>query len=253
MSVISHPLIVRVLVVIGLTVSWQLIAEGLQPALLPSPIEVLQKLAVALESGALAQDLTITLVRVAISFSVAILVGFGLGCLMGMNRCSDALLDVPIQLLLNIPALVVVILCFLWFGLSNSVAILAVVLNKTPMVTVVIREGVKALDPQLFEVAKVFRFSPVKTFWHVFMPQMLPHVLSAVRNGLALIWKIVLVVELIGCSEGIGFRLGVFFQYFDIANILAYTLAFVSIILLVEFLVVQPIERRSTVWRHVTG
>ena len=73
--------------------------------------------------------------------------------------------------------------------------------------------------------------------------------MSSARSGLSLIWKIVLVVELLGRSEGVGFKLFGFFQFFDITGILAYTFFFVAIILLIEFLFVRPIENRLTEWR----
>ena len=69
------------------------------------------------------------------------------------------------------------------------------------------------------------------------------------RSGLALIWKIVLVVELLGRSNGVGFQLNIFFQFFDIGSILAYTLAFAAVILLVEAVGMRPLERRITRWR----
>ena len=72
--------------------------------------------------------------------------------------------------------------------------------------------------------------------------------MAAARSGLSLIWKIVLVVELLG-SDGVGFQLGVFFQFFDITSILAYTISFASIIMAIEFLLVQPLERRANHWR----
>ena len=73
--------------------------------------------------------------------------------------------------------------------------------------------------------------------------------MAAARSGLALIWKIVLVVELLGRSNGVGFQLGTFFQFFDIRSILAYTLSFAAVILLVEGSVMRPLERRLTRWR----
>ena len=73
--------------------------------------------------------------------------------------------------------------------------------------------------------------------------------MSSARSGLSLIWKIVLVVELLGRSEGVGFKLFGFFQFFDITGILAYTFFFVAIILLIEFLFVRPVENRLTEWR----
>jgi NitT/TauT family transport system permease protein len=73
--------------------------------------------------------------------------------------------------------------------------------------------------------------------------------MAAARSGLALIWKIVLVVELLGRSDGIGFQLGTFFQFFDITSILAYTLAFATIVLVVEAILMRPIDARISRWR----
>ena len=76
-----------------------------------------------------------------------------------------------------------------------------------------------------------------------------PCFLAAARGGLALVWKIVLVVELLGCSDGVGFQLSLFFQYFDITSVLAYTLAFACIIFALEAGVLRPWERRVLKWR----
>ncbi|HRP98634.1 MAG TPA: ABC transporter permease subunit, partial [Rhodocyclaceae bacterium] len=82
-----------------------------------------------------------------------------------------------------------------------------------------------------------------------YLPQLVPYLMAAARSGLSLIWKIVLVVELLGRSNGIGFQLNVFFQFFDIAGILAYTLVFAAVVLLVEAAAMRPLERRLTKWR----
>lgn len=98
-------------------------------------------------------------------------------------------------------------------------------------------------------MAKVFRFSRWKTLRHVVLPQLQPYFAASTRSGIALIWKIVLVVELLGRSNGVGFQIHLYFQLFDVATILAYTLFFVAIMLLVEYLVLQPLDRYSRRWR----
>lgn len=243
--------LIRTCVFFCFMASWQAVAVFYQPAMLPSPWQVVIQLIGNVQQGELLSHLFVTLYRVAISFTVAIVLGFIIGCLMGRFRLLDLALDFIVQLALNIPALVVIILCFVWFGLNDAVAILAVVVNKMPMVIVACREGVRSLDKKLFEVAQVYRLSAAKTFYHVFLPQMMPYLTTVIRNGLALIWKIVLVVELIGCSDGIGFQLGIFFQFFDITNILAYTFAFILIIFAIEILLVQTWERKASAWRYV--
>ena len=168
---------------------------------------------------------------------------------MGSYSRWDSWLDGLLILGLNIPALVTIILCYVWFGLNEVAAVLAVAVNKIPTVIVAVREGAKAVDQQLMDVARVYRLSRLRTFNKIYLPQLYPYLFGAARNGLALIWKIVLVVELLGRSNGVGFQLGNFFQFFDIAGLLAYTLAFVLVIFVIEGLLMRPIERRLMRWR----
>src|SRR3546814_5181040 len=80
-------------------------------------------------------------------------------------------------------------------------------------------EGARALDADLMEMAQAFRFSRLKLLRHVVLPQLFPFIAAAGRSGLALIWKIVLVVELLGRSNGVGFQIHLYFQLFDVAEI----------------------------------
>jgi NitT/TauT family transport system permease protein len=199
--------------------------------------------------GELFYHLAITLARVAAAFVIAMAVGTAVGVLMGQHRRLDRLLDPWIILLINIPALVVIVLCYIWIGLTEAAAVTAVALNKIPNVVVTLREGARALDPRLMEMARVFRFSRLSLLRHVVLPQLFPFVAAAGRSGLALIWKIVLVVELLGRANGVGFQIHLYFQLFDVAAILGYALAFVCIMLLIEFVVVQPLETHVNRWR----
>ncbi|WP_200961010.1 ABC transporter permease [Noviherbaspirillum sp. Root189] len=228
---------------------WEVLALGLDSKALPSPQNVLRALWQELYAGELLFHLGMTLSRVTISFILAMLVGVALGILMGSFRHWDNRLDVLIILGMNIPALVTIILCYVWFGLTETAAIIAVTVNKIPMVTVTIREGARAINTQLLQVASVYRLSRRDTFFSVYLPQLYPYLFASARNGLSLIWKIVLVVELLGRSDGIGFQLGSFFHFFDITNILAYTLAFILVIFAIEALLFHPLASRLTRWR----
>ncbi len=232
-----------------LAVVWQLAAMGLQSKALPAPSSVLLALWHEIQSGDLLFHLGRTLQRVALSFVLSMLVGVALGILMGRSRRVDQTLDGLLILALNIPALVTTILCYIWFGLNETAAILAVVINKVPMVAVTLREGARAIDQGLMEVAQVYRLSRRDTLLRVYLPQLTPYLFSAARNGLALIWKIVLVVELLGRSDGVGFQIGSFFHFFDISSILAYALAFSALIFLLEAACLRPLEAHLNRWR----
>ncbi len=242
-------LLERSLSLLLLFLCWQLLTTFLHSPLLPSPLAVGNVLVEQLQSGELLHHLFATLRRLFLSFALAMLLGSGLGIALGSLPRIDRWLDGWLTLLLNTPMLVVAILCYLWLGLTEEAAVLAVVLNKLPLVAVTLREGTRALDRELLQMARVYRLGLRRTLYHVVLPQLLPFFLTATRTGLALIWKIILVVELLGLGDGIGFQLHLFFQQFDVAAILAYTLAFAAVIQLIEWGVVQPLERRLLRWR----
>jgi len=229
---------------------WQISALALQSPTLPSPARVAVVFWQATLSGELPYHLGITLLRLIGSFSLAMLLGCAIGIALGKNKTLNAFFDNWLVIFLNIPALVTIILCYVWFGLFESAAILAVVINKLPNVVVTLREGARALDKDLLEMAQVYRFGKRKTFVHVIWPQLHPFVMAATRSGLALIWKIILVVELLGRSNGMGYQLHLFFQLFDVASLLAYSIAFVAVIQAIEVAVLKPLERKTQRWRR---
>ena len=240
----------RLYSLLGFLLLWQGAAVLWPSTLLPPPWTVFARIGEEVASMALPGHLAVTLGRVAVSFVAAMLIGAVIGMAMGRWRVIDRLLDGWLVLGLNIPALVTIILCYIWFGLNDWAAIIAVAVNKIPTVIVTVREGARAVDQELLRVAQAYRLSRWRTFAKVYLPQLVPYLMAASRAGLSLIWKIVLVVELLGRSNGVGFQINVFFQFFDIAGILAYTLAFAAVVLLVEALLLRPLERRLTRWRH---
>lgn len=217
---------------------------------LPLPLTVFTALWQAISSGELPYHLGITLLRLGVSFFIAMLFGCSLGIILGWHPGLNHLFDQWLIIFLNIPALVSMILCYVWFGLTETAAILAVVINKIPNVVVTIREGTRAMDQELLEMARCFHFSKRKTLRHIIWPQLYPYLMAATRSGLALIWKIILVVELLGRSNGMGYQLNLYFQLFDVANILAYTIAFVSVVQLLEYFILKPLETYAQRWRR---
>lgn len=249
-SKLHSPRVLHVLSLLLFLALWQTLASYLDSMVLPRPLTVAQVLWREIASGQLPHHLSITLLRLLASFSIAMLLGCAIGIALGRNRQLDCFFDNWLVILLNIPALVTIILCYIWFGLTETSAILAVVINKLPNVVVIIREGARTLDQDLLEMARSYHFGRRKTLLHVVWPQLHPFVMSATRTGLALIWKIILVVELLGRSDGMGYQLHLFFQLFDVASILAYTIAFVAVIQLIETLLLKPLDKQAQRWRR---
>ena len=190
-----------------------------------------------------------TLYRATLAFIIAMAVGSVVGIVMGRFKRLNAFFDGWVLLGLNMPALVIGILCYIWLGLNDLALVIAVVINKIPLVAVTMREGASAVQPDLLHVARAFRLSKVTTLRRVFLPQLYPYFMVAARNGIALIWKIVLVYELLGRSNGVGFMLANSFSELKVGQLLAYAIAFIGVVMLIEAFIVRPLERRSTAWR----
>ncbi len=245
----AFPLAQRIGSIALLIAIWQLTAEALHSRMLPSAGAVFIELVRLCADGSLPFNLGITLARVAAAFLVAMAVGTAIGIAMGRSKTLDVLFDSWLVLLLNLPALVIIVLAYVWFGLTEAAAIGAVAVNKIPAVAVTLREGARALDRSYSQMAQSFHVGRWRTLRHVILPQLYPYLFAAARSGLALVWKIVLIVELLGRSNGVGFEIQLYFQQFDVTGILAYTIAFVAVIQLIEWVLFQPLERRAGRWR----
>lgn len=229
---------------------WALAAALVQSQLLPGPLTIGAAILAGIRSGELPYQLMCTLARVISAFAIAMALGVIAGYVMGRSKAVDRYADPWLVVLLNMPALVTIIFAYIWIGLNDTAAILAVAVNKLPNVIVVMREGARALDPELDEMAKAFKFTWLSRVRHVVIPQLAPYLAASSRSGLSIVWKIVLVVELIGRPNGVGFVLGSAFSLFDMAKILSYAICFIALMLAIESLLVQPLERRAIHWRR---
>lgn len=229
---------------------WSLAAHSAGSVqMLPPPLRVASFVWRETMNGELPRQMGATLARVAAAFVLAMAAGSAVGYAMGRSPRTNAIADTWLVIALNLPLLMIVILAYIWIGLNEQAAVLAVVLAKAPTVAVTIREGARALDPGLDEMASAFRMLPLRRLRAVVLPQLSPYLAASGRSGLSITWKIVLVVELLGRPSGVGFALNFYFQNFDVTGIIAYGLAFAVVMLLIESLLLQPFERRTNRWR----
>ncbi|GJE27045.1 ABC transporter permease [Methylobacterium organophilum] len=228
---------------------WQGAAVYAQVRTLPSPEAVAAFVLREAETGQLFFNVGVTLARVGVSFVIAMSLGVLLGIALGRSRAADRLLDTPLLVVLNTPALVITVLAYVWLGLTETAAIVAVALNKLPNVAVIMREGARGLDPGLEEMARTYRFDRRTWIAHVLVPQLQPFAVAAARSGISLAWKIVLVVELLGRPNGVGFAINYYFQLFDVTAVIGYSLVFMTVMLAIDTLILQPLDAHVRRWR----
>lgn len=234
-----------------LLVLWQGLALIAANRLFPGPVAVAIELWHLTLSGPLLVDLGKTLGRALSGFAIAMVLGTAIGIALGRVRWADQLFSSWVIIGLNLPAIVVAIIFYIWLGLTDVALVAAVVVNKVPLVATTVREGVRSFSADYDELARALRLPPRRRLVLIAWPQLLPFLLAAARTGLSLIWKIVLVFEVLGSDGGVGYRVSVLFQFFDVTGLLAYTCAFIIVVLAFEYGVLRPLERRVLRWRMV--
>jgi NitT/TauT family transport system permease protein len=168
---------------------------------------------------------------------------------MGLYRRGEQTLDLWVMVGLTIPSLCYIIVSFMWLGLNERAAVLAIAWTTFPSIAINVWQGVKAVDQRLVDMARVFRASRWRRTVRVVLPQSLPFLMAAARFGLGVVWKVTVLVELLGRSDGIGYMLNYSFQMFDMADVFAWTLLFTLIMLAIELAVLKPVEARLFRWR----
>ena len=225
------------------------IGSQLLGSILPGPVETLEFIARELRRGTLLEHLWVTAQRVVISFVVAMLVGVVVGAAMGMSKRIDDLLQGWLIVALTIPRILLFVVAYLTIGLSDRALVIALVITIIPTIVVAIREGTRALDGTLVEMAQAFR-RPRRAIWsQVVFPQLTPFIVGTARGSLALSWKMVVLGELLGRTSGVGYQISFYFQFFNMAGILAYGVTMMVLLAVIDLGVMGALQRRAFRWR----
>ena len=235
--------------VAGAIALWWLISAVMPSNLLPDPWISTVTLVKNFQQGDVLPHLGITLARVAGGLALAMLIGVPVGILMGINQRAEKVLDIWVMVGLTVPSLCYAIICFILLGLNEAATIAAIGLTAAPSVAINLWEGVKTIDFKLVEMARIFEAGRPTILARVLLPQVMPFIMASVRMGLGIVWKIAVLVELIGRPNGVGFKLFYWYQLADMAQVLAWTLLFTLIMLAIELGILKLVEQRLFGWR----
>jgi NitT/TauT family transport system permease protein len=239
----------RALSLLSLVVVWFVASLFLSPNVLPGPVTVVATMIDNLGEPETYVDLGTTVYRVVAGMLIAVGAGLVIGLIMGLSKFGEEFLDSWVLVAFTVPSVVYGILAILWFGLNDVAAVVAIGVTATPAVAINMWQGVKAIDLSLIRMGRAFHFSRASILRKLVVPQVIPFLLAALRYALGLAWKIATVVELIGLSSGVGYQLGYWFGLFNMTQVLAWTLLFTIVLLLIEFVILKPTEYWLTRWR----
>jgi NitT/TauT family transport system permease protein len=243
------PYMVFCICLLGL---WEVMARVTASPLVPNVSEVFGEMRRLVVGGFALRQIGITLGRILAGFGVAFVISLVVGIAAARSVAFRRFCDPGIILGLTVPGLVWALLCVIWFGVGLTTPIVAIALGIGPVMVLHVLQGMKAVDSEIVEMAHVFRLSTRDRLIHIWIPSLIPHLIGGARVGLSLAWKVIVLVELFGLSNGVGYQLNSEFSSQNVAGVLAWTIVFWAVMVAIEYGVLQSLERASSQWRRVS-
>lgn len=242
-----------ILFCIALLGFWEVMTRVTASPLVPGVGEVVDEIRRIVFSGLAIKQIGITFGRILLGFGVAFVVSLVAGIAAARNSFVRKFVNPAIILGLTVPGLVWALLCVIWFGVSLTTPVVAIALGVAPVMVLHVVQGMHDVDAEIVEMAYVFKLSARDKIIHIWIPSLIPHLIGSSRVGLSLAWKVIVLVELFGLSNGVGYQLNSEFSSQNVAGVLAWTIVFWAVMIALEYGVLQTLEGRFTAWRRVTA
>lgn len=235
--------------IVAMLIVWWLTTFFFPPSLIPHPVETLNEVGAIVNTGQFLSEMGATLRRVGVGFGIAMLIAIPLGIVMGTIKSLENFFEPPVILGLTMPGLVWAVMAIMFFGLNETSAYAAVAITIMPMLAISLWQGTKSIDKDLLDMSTAFHASPWSKVVDVILPQLISHILAAIRYGLGLAWKVVVVVEMFGFSNGVGYQVVRGFNVFSMKQVMAWAITFLIVMIVIEFGFIGWLESRVTRWR----
>jgi len=235
--------------IVAMLIVWWLLTFFFPASLVPRPYETLLEVGSIVSSGSFFSEMGATLRRVGVGFGIAMLISIPLGILMGTVKSLENFFEPPVILGLTMPGLVWAVMAIMFFGLNETSAYAAVAVTILPMLAISLWQGTKSIEKDLIDMSTAFHASAWSKVVDVILPQLISHILAAVRYGLGLAWKVVVVVEMFGFSNGVGYQVVRGFNVFSMKQVMAWAITFLAVMIVIEFGMIGWLESRVTRWR----
>ncbi|APW44625.1 ABC transporter permease [Rhodoferax saidenbachensis] len=195
------------LVPLALIALWQLSASRgwLSSRVLPAPLDVATAAWTLAESGELWTHVKVSAGRALTGLAIGGGLGLLLGLLTGSVRVFETLLDSTIQMVRNVPALAMIPLVILWFGIDESAKLFLIAVSVFFPIYLNTFHGIRNVDPQLIEMGRTYGLSRWQLYRQIILPGALSSILVGLRFSLGLMWVILIVAETISAQSGIGY------------------------------------------------
>src|SRR5713226_2492099 len=241
-----RPLLRRLVFYLLLLVVWHLLAtSGIWPDyLFPGPLAVCGALVDGFKGGQFLQASLVSLQRLAIGYSISLVIGVVLGLLIGRVRLLEETVGSLILGLQALPSVCWLPLAILWLGLSEQAIIFVVVMGALFSITLGVSAGVKNTPPIYLKAARNLGTQGLALYTQVILPAALPAVLSGLKQGWTFAWRSLMAGELLYFTLSLGNLLETARDLNDASQVVAVMLVIIALGVAIDGLIFAPVERR---------
>ncbi|MFW5976552.1 MAG: ABC transporter permease [Bacillota bacterium] len=230
---------------------WTILSRLYIPLILPSPGETFTALNDLYRSGELLRNLLITVRRTLIGFSLAVFTGIFMALILNKSLVLKLIFRPIITVIQITPPVIWLALAVIWFGIAdNFTPVFLIFIVTFPIIFINIYEGLQNLDNKLIEMAEVYGMTRKQIYIQIFFPGLVPYLVSSVSVGLAFAWKSSIFAEFLGSNSGIGYALSTANSNLNTPKLFAWTLILIVLMLLVEYLIIRPLQGNISRWRQ---
>jgi sulfonate transport system permease protein len=207
-NTLLSPVFARYGLVLGFLAFWQIAStQGwVNPSVFPPLDVIVAALWDSLASGALLDDIAISLQRSGIAFAAAVAVGIPLGLIMGQARIVEQALDPLLQFFRQTSALALYPVFILLLGLGETSKVFVIFWATLFPLLLATIGGVKEVDTKLIEMARTYGASRFTIFRRVVLPASVPAIFVGLRLSATTALLLLIAAEMIGANKGIGFQ-----------------------------------------------
>jgi ABC-type nitrate/sulfonate/bicarbonate transport system permease component len=191
----------------GLLILWEIASQSgwVNPLIVPPLSKILQIFSELVGSGQIPLQILASMKRAAVGYGLAALVFIPLGIAMGLWRRAYDMFEVIVEMLRPVPPPVIIPAAILFFGLEDQMKIFVIFFSCAWPILLNTIDGVRNVDWVLLNTARTFGLSQGKIIWRVILPACSPQIMTGLRVSLPIMLILVVISEMVGSTDGIGY------------------------------------------------
>ena len=244
---VQRLIIVAFLAAVGAL--WQVASGVMPPVLIPSPARVLARAVQLWSDPAFFSYLTVSLWHVGATIAISFFTGVSIALVAYFQPVLQRATYTRLAPFLNsFSSVGWAFLALIWFGINDGAVIFASSVALVPIALLNAGAGLRELNTDILEMSLSFSRSPRRRTWLVILPMLFPYLFATLRLCFSISWQIVLAVELLAGSGGLGTLISVARQRYWTDMVFAIAILVVVIVYIVDrwiFALIQQRLRRS--------